>query len=1015
MFKTKHLDGLCLYFKLQGLVIIGGFFSVFIPYQSTASNYYFSNTTGNDGYSNIQARNSKTPWKSINKLNSIFSALMAGDSILFKRGDIFDGAIIISKSGAAFAPIVLSAYGQGNTPVISGLTSLWSWKAVGNGTYESEVINEGANLMLNNVQQPLGRYPNTGYLTYEASETNTSITDYELNATTNWTGAEVVIRKNRWTLDRALIKAHYVGYLIYENTNSAHATNGYGYFIQNHIKTLDKLGEWMYDTKSKKVLIYFGNENPSAHSVRISIAKKLVTVKGFNFINFENLGFVGAGEDAFNLVNARNITIKNCRIEYTGAEAVMASFSPFLNLENNYVNNSLSGGFNLDVGCTNATINKNQIKNTGLIAGLGRSGNGTYEAITAFGNSTQIALNTIENSGYCGIYFGGNSSYVKNNIITNFCIVKDDGAGIYVGDWSATYNKRIEGNIISNGKGNSDGTNRPTSLQAEGIYIDDQSQSVNIIDNTVFSCSNNGIKVHNAKDISISSNTLFNNGAQLRLEQDHYIPTSTYIRNNNIKNNIFFSKTGAQPVSKLSSHQDDITSFGNLDSNFYCRPLDEMSGININLVRNGQSLTQNYDLPSWKIAYGKDKDSKISPQNVSSYKISQLVGTNKFLGGNFDKDINNLYWYSTINDGYGSLNYGTLDDGNLKIIANSYATANNTIIVNLKVGKIEANKKYVLNFSLLGSENNKTLKTYLRKTGWPYNFISDQKDLKINTSRSENELIISSTVNDDDASIIFELNQASGAVYFDNVKLTEAIVEITDMDQQLLFDYNTNSYAKTVLLSKPFVDVYNNHYADKIIIAPFSSVVLMAANSENTKIPQTIIFANMTDKTVNNQPLDVVTVASSGLPVELEVLSGPALFDGNTLKFKDYGTVIVKAKQAGNSKFESASAETQIINSAFRSPILDVPTLSAELTVYPNPFTSKITVEFTLPTTTNGTITLYNLQSQIIKELYSGQIKATEKNLIEVNTSQLNLAKGVYLIRLVTEKEALFQKIISVN
>ena len=1015
MFKIKHSDELCANFNRLILVLVIIFFGVFNSNQSLASNYYFSSSNGNDNYTNTQARNSNTPWKTIDKLNSVFTSLMAGDSILFKRGDIFEGAIIISKSGAAFAPFVFSAYGQGNTPVISGLTGLWNWKPIGNGIYESPLSVTATNLMFDNAQQPLGRYPNNGYLTYEASETNTSITDYELNGTTNWTGAEVVIRKNRWTLDRAIIKAHYTGYLIYENINSAYSTNGYGYFIQNHVKTLDKVGEWLYDAKTKKVLVYYGTESPSAHVVRVSTSPKLVDIKGFNFINFENLSFVGAGEYAFNLVNAKNISIKNCRIEYTGYEAVMASFSPDLKLENNIVNYSLSGGFNLDVGCTNASIIKNTIKNTGLIAGLGRSGNGTYEGITAFGNATQIEQNMIENTGYCGIYFGGNSSYAKNNIITNFCTVKDDGAGIYVGDWSATYNKRIEGNIISEGKGNSEGTNYITSLQAEGIYVDDQSQSVNIINNTVFSCANNGIKVHNAKDVFISKNTLFNNGAQLRLEQDHYMATSTYIRNNNIKNNIFFSKSEAQFTSKLSSHQDDVASFGNLDSNFYCRPLNELSDINIALVRNGQNIEQNYDLTGWKTAYGKDPNSKISPTTISPFKISQLIDINRFSTGSFDQNINNLYWYSTINDGYGILDYGVLDGGSLKIIANSSAAANNTIIVNLKVGRIEANKKYVINFSLKGSENEKSLKTYLRKTGWPYNFISDQKNIKISTSRTENELVFSSTITDDDASIIFEISQASGAVYFDNVKLTEAIVETTNIDEQLLFDYNTNNFAKTVWLNKPFVDVYNNYYSDKITIAPYSSIILMAANPQIAKIPQTIIFASLTEKTINNQPVNLSPIASSGLPVELEVVSGPAFIAGNTIKFKDYGTVVVKAKQAGDAKFEATFTETQVLNIADKNSIEEVAKVVAELKVYPNPFTSKITVEFILPSSANGTISLYNLQGQLIKDFYTGNIKGKEKNVLEVNTAELNLTKGIYLLRLVTEKETLFQKIISLN
>lgn len=433
------------------------------------------------------------------------------------------------------------------------------------------------------------------------------------------------------------------------------------------------------------------------------------------------------------------------------------------------------------------------------------------------------------------------------------------------------------------------------------------------------------------------------------------------------------------------------------------------------MVRNGQNLEQNYDLIGWKAAYNKDPNSKISPTTISPYKITQLIGLNKFPSGSFDQNINNLYWYSTINDGYGVLDYGTLDGGSLKIIANSSAASNNTIMVNLKVGRIEANKKYVISFSLKGSENEKSLKTYLRKTGWPYNYISDQKNIKISTTRTENELVFSSTIADDDASIIFELSQASGAVYLDNVKLTEAIIETTNIDEQILFDYNTNSFAKTVWLTKPYVDVYNNYYSDKINIAPYSSVVLMAANPQIIKVPQTIIFASLTDKTINNQPINLVPVASSGLPVELEVVSGPAILVGNTLKFKDYGTVVVKGKQAGNEKYEAAVIETQVLNLADKNAILEAETLVADLKVYPNPFTSKITVEYILPSSANGTIALYNLQGQMIKELYSGNIKAKERNIIEVNTADLNLIKGVYILRLVTEKDALFQKIISIN
>src|SRR3712207_2151102 len=142
---------------------------------SYSSTYYFSSSSGNDSYTSAQAQNPNTPWKTLSKLNTFFGLLNAGDTVRFKRGDVFTGSIIATKSGAPFAPIVFSAYGSGNTPEISGFTQLGSWTLKGNGIYESPVNTVvGNNLLINGAQQPLGRYPNKGYLSYESHNGNIS-------------------------------------------------------------------------------------------------------------------------------------------------------------------------------------------------------------------------------------------------------------------------------------------------------------------------------------------------------------------------------------------------------------------------------------------------------------------------------------------------------------------------------------------------------------------------------------------------------------------------------------------------------------------------------------------------------------------------------------------------------------------------------------------------------------------------------------------------------------------------
>ncbi|WP_345950876.1 right-handed parallel beta-helix repeat-containing protein [Mucilaginibacter sp. PAMB04274] len=571
-----------------------------------ATVYYFSSSTGNDDYNSLQARNPATPWKSLSKLNTFFRNLNSGDSVLFKRGDVFNGSIIASKSGAVFSPIYLGAYGSGKTPEINGLATLTNWKQVKTGVFQTACEATGSLLLVNGAQKPMGRYPNAGYLSYESHQANSSITDKELADDINWTGAEVVIRKNRWIIDKSQVTSQAGGTLTYAAGTRDMPTNGYGYFIQKSAKTLDVFGEWYYDAAGKNMQVYFGSKNPNALAVKTSVVNNLVDIRRFNYITFENLAFTGAGNNTFNIIQAKNITIKNCSIDMTGAEAVYANYTPFMSVENCQINHSLSSGISFDAGCANSSILNNHIQNTGLIAGAGKSGSGTYEAITSFGDNTKIVKNTIDSVGYNGIYFGGNSSYVKNNYIAYFCLVKDDGGGIYIGDWTKTINKKVIGNIILHGVGNASGAGRSTSLQAEGIYIDDNSQSVTIASNTVAMCNNNGIKIHNAKDVTIHNNNVVNNGVQLRLEQDHYLVTSSYIRNNKIRNNTFMSASPVQSTAKFSTHQDDISEFGQLDSNYYYQPARKTATIEAATVKNGKNDFKNYNLANWKSTSGKD-------------------------------------------------------------------------------------------------------------------------------------------------------------------------------------------------------------------------------------------------------------------------------------------------------------------------------------------------------------------------------------------------------------------------
>src|SRR3954467_11904749 len=107
----------------------------------------------------------------------------AGDTVLFKRGEVFAGQFY-AKSGIAGQPVVYGAWGAGNNPVISGFTTLKSWTLSSGRIYYANLSASSLVLgvVLNGAVKGMGRYPNTGYLTYTNHVNNTSITGTAIGA-----------------------------------------------------------------------------------------------------------------------------------------------------------------------------------------------------------------------------------------------------------------------------------------------------------------------------------------------------------------------------------------------------------------------------------------------------------------------------------------------------------------------------------------------------------------------------------------------------------------------------------------------------------------------------------------------------------------------------------------------------------------------------------------------------------------------------------------------------------------
>ncbi|MBE0676078.1 MAG: right-handed parallel beta-helix repeat-containing protein, partial [Bacteroidales bacterium] len=433
--------------------------------------------------------------------------------------------------------------------------------------------------------------------------------DNELSSSTDWTGAEVVIRKNDWTLDRCKINDHTGTKLTYTSMATAQdAIPGHGYFIQNDLRTLNKYGEWYHDTDKGKLYAYFGTAGPTGKTVKVATLNTLVYTSEYDYITLDDIHLTGS---ITNLVTCLNYisnywTIKNSLLDFAGLDGIHLLGS------NSTISNNLIYGCNqlgIRAVGNNEKITGNTIKNIGILPG--QAFNGTYASgIFITNDNCLIKNNIIENVGYSGIKLSSTTDIItiQNNFINNVLLTLNDGGAIYV--VAEGTSRLIDGNIIMNVVGNTSGTPYPTRHIARGIYLDVNSNNTIITNNTVAFCSEGGYMIHKSYSNRVENNTAYDNGYGMFFQNT----SGSNIRNNTLKNNIFFAKGSSQLALKFGSAADDILSFGTADYNYYARPVDDDDVFHTYSPSTGSKYRT---LADWQTFTGQDRNSKKSPVSVS--------------------------------------------------------------------------------------------------------------------------------------------------------------------------------------------------------------------------------------------------------------------------------------------------------------------------------------------------------------------------------------------------------------
>lgn len=824
---------------------------------TTEAKTYYVSAAGSNTNTGLSAT---SPWQTIAKVNSSFSGMASGDTILFRRGDTFYGTLIIGKTGVSGKPMVIDAYGTGEKPILTGFVTPTAWTLVGNGIYQAAIPNAKATLnmvTLNNLPQALGRYPNAtdplgGFLTYESTSSNT-ITDNQLTSTTNWTGAEVVIRKNLWLLDRCKVTAHSGSKITYSNTNSSTlgCTGGFGYFFQNDVRTLDRLGEWYLDYAARNLKMFFGSASPSDFTIKVSTLDTLLAIGSKSYINISNIVFDGANDNSVSITSGNYISIKDCDFTNSGNRAVKMHSVTNILMEGCTTNYSLTNAMYMYTGTnSNVTIRNCMIRNTGIIAGMGMSNGDGYKGLLINSNNLLMEYNRIDTTGYVALQFQGNNVNIRYNVVNYYAIVKEDGGGIYtyVGGTDAapgdTYtNRTISNNIVMNGMGAPAGKPAGQMQYVTGVYLDGRTMNVNVLNNTAFNIGKNGFHTNNASSVTFKNNTSYNNLNAMSIMRWDW----GSIKNLTVKNNIFYPKYETQRTiyytnaalyspDSISINQ-ALKAMGNVDSNTYNMINPTPFNFELYASAGGPAVPATpYSLEAWKAGSTHDvKGQKTAKSPVANSK-PVLIGANKFSNSNFNTNITGFTLFGTsVTTAWDNTN--KIDGGSLRVNFTA-PSANKYITLHSPMGQIDSTKQYVLRFSLYGTTSQGIVKAFIRKSSSPFNNLVPTQTHTFVTGRSEHEFLFNAPIADLGGSIVIQLEQYSGTTYIDNVEFFEASAVMHDVQSQVRFEYNDTKNTRTVMLDTHYTDVTGTVHKDSVSLQPFSSVILIKDTGAIVAKPQ---------------------------------------------------------------------------------------------------------------------------------------------------------------------------------
>ncbi len=972
-------------------------YSFFIPFLLTfatlpvrATDYYFSNT-GND---NNTGTSEASPFRTLTKASTLF--LSPGDRLLFKRGEVFRGELLMFSSGTALNPITISSYGLGADAVISGSEYINNWIAVGNGIYRAACPVYPQMVFYNGQAQTLARYPNSGFLFTDAANANNGFSDAALPGTGNfYEGAGVHIRTARYLYEERSISVQVNSYLGFNSPTAANIVAGAGYFLTGKSAFADSATEYFYDAQLQQLYLKTASDlAPGNNTVEAARYDDGIEIVSSANVVISNIKFNQQQRNGISIYGAptSGLTVDNCSFENIYLYAITGS-----NKSNVTISNSRFYDIHCEAlylgGFANVSINDNIFKRIGLLTGRATDNKLAYKCIDMNGSTGSIRNNILDSIGYNGIQYYQNTLIEKNRI-QRFCLTTDDGAGINA--YGATNGIRngtgctVRYNIVSDAIGNAESYPFRPDPFVNGIGMDDNSGNTTIEYNTIYNVAGRGISIHNSIANQVRNNTVFNcNNGSLVYEHDQY---GGMLTDNVSSGNILYNIHENETALKVQNwhYSETGLNFSSFSNNYYINPYYEIPIYTAeygNTAGGSYGLIQNeYTVRGWRSL--KDAGAKESPVKLQHYAITSYLGNNLVTNGNFDTNISGWECWATNNSCATNWENSSLLDGGAVKINSPFQYFG--FMVNNQPIPLQQGKKYLLSYSVVSDANrihgitvhdrisNAQLTTRAKK--------------EVATTRLDQKLLFTPNANSNAGMLTFYIGDEFVPSYsLDNINVQEVATVAVDPLTQNLFYVNISHADQTVFLTGNYIDVDGNPVAGSITLQPFTSKVLIAVNSST--VPLNILDINARPVNAGSSLVQwKLAAANRGCNMELQKSTDGVNFYGiATLPVQDnifsYHFTDEQFNETSYYRLKTLCAGegqrySKIVLAAKNEG-------SAGLLLYPNPITdNKLNI---LNTAGYTNATVFSIDGRKL-------VQVALKNGSNVLTLPATVTKGVYVV-----------------